>query len=142
MQFLLNTPSIASCGHDPSYRVGSQRKICSIIQISHRKLPRHDQLDRLLYWFRMRVPGIHESHCCPARLDNLCIFVFNPTTTFTSLRTEHMTSGYDSASVEHGKGVADLVTFSPTSIFSLFRKQKIACTSDSRAVRVVLPAEC
>lgn len=109
--------------------------------ISHRKLSGHDQLHCLLNGFRMGVPGVHESHGCPARLHHLSIFVFNPLAKFASLET-HMTSKHESASVTRGIGTVDLVTFPPSSVFSLFRKQKITRTSDSRAVRVILSAKC
>ena len=92
-------------------------------RISHRQLSRHDQLDCLLDRFRIRVPGVHESHSCPACLHNLSIFMFNPATEFASLETEHKRSEEGSVSVEYEvKGISDLITFPPTSVFSLFRK--------------------
>lgn len=49
--------------------------------------------------------------------------MFNPATEFASLETEHKRSEEGSASVEYEvKGISDLITFPPTSVFSLFRK--------------------
>lgn len=53
--------------------------------VSHRKLSGHDQFDRPLNRFRVRIFGIHQSHRCPASLHNLGIFVFNPATELTTL---------------------------------------------------------
>lgn len=84
---LLKTPSMASCGHEPSCRaidsISNERD--NFERHAYGTLPRHYEFHGFFNGVWVRILGVHERHDSPARLHDLRIIVLNPSTLLARL---------------------------------------------------------
>lgn len=163
---MLNTPSIASCGHEPSFFFKKKKpnrkelnEYGNLFNFTKREkktdgvLARHDETDGTLDGLRVWVLGVHERHRCPARLDDLSLRMLDPPTQLAALlgtRQDMREPPTNGRSVQYSPirmtpktndVETHLVALTPPPIRTLLRDEQIARFAGVRARGVRLAHE-